>query len=165
MKSEKKDDCCAIKSPKFGQWDLGFMARNKAREWAIVGASDDIIQDIAQAIAERIPPQYKVGFAHVADEGYTKRRVFNAEYTRKNKLHCLNFDGTIGQWQYRDLFAEMDIVLVNGNHFKAENTIDAAEDVNAMLKNILSNIQIPVIKGLVLAGGRSTITASRNEST
>lgn len=156
FKTEKKEDCCAIKSPKFGKLDMGFFARNKEREWAITGASDDEIQDLARVITEKIPPQYKVGFAHIMNENTGKRRVFNAEYVEKSKLHCFNFDGIIGQWRYRDLFAGIDIVLVNGNHFKAENTIDAREDLNTILKKIISSINIPAIKGLVLAGGRST---------
>jgi molybdopterin-guanine dinucleotide biosynthesis protein A len=118
--------------------------------------SDEEIQDLARTITEKIPPQYKVGFAHVFNENTGKRRVFNAEYVQKNKLHYINLDGVMGAWQYRDLFAEMDIVLVNGNHFKVVNTVDASEDLNDILKKILSNIQLPVIKGLVLAGGRST---------
>ena len=156
FKTEKKEDCCAIKSPRFGKLDMGNFARNKQREFALVGASDDAIQSLAIVIAQKIPPPYKVGFAHIFEENARKRSVFNAEYLKKDGLHHLIIDGEKGAWQHRDMMSEMDIVLVNGNHFNLENTLDVTLPLDDILKAILSKIELPKIKGLVLAGGRST---------
>jgi molybdenum cofactor guanylyltransferase len=156
FKTEKKEDCCAIKSPKFGKLDMGVFARNKQREFALVGDDDEVIQSLALTIAQKITPQYKVGFAHVLTENTKKRSVFDVEYTQKNGLHHIVIDGQKGAWQYRDMFSNIDIVLVNGNHFSLENTINITLNLDEIIAKILRGITLPKIKGVVLAGGRST---------
>jgi molybdenum cofactor guanylyltransferase len=156
FKTEKKEDCCAIKSPKFGKLDVGIFARNKQREFALVGGTDEAIQNFAMTIANSLPPQYRVGFAHILDKNTRNRSVFNTEYSRKNAMHHLVVDGQKGANQYRDMFSDIDIVLVNGNHFPIENTIDISLNIDEILKQILRGLELPKIKGVVLAGGRST---------
>jgi molybdopterin-guanine dinucleotide biosynthesis protein A len=156
FKTEKKEDCCAIKSPKFGKLDMGIFARNKQREFALIGGDDEAIQSLALTVAQKIPPQYRVGFAHILTENTRNRGVFNVEYTQKSGLHHLVIDGQKGVNQYRDMFSSIDIVLVNGSHFPMENTIDISLDIDEILKQILRGIELPKIKGVVLAGGRST---------
>jgi molybdenum cofactor guanylyltransferase len=156
FKTEKKEDCCAIKSPKFGKLDMGTFARNKQREFALIGGDDEAIQNLALTIAQKIPPQYKVGFAHILTENTKKRSVFDVEYTQKNGLHHIVVEGQKGAWQYRDLFSSMDILLVNGNHFTIENSIDISLKIDEIMQQILRGLTLPTIKGVVLAGGRST---------
>jgi molybdenum cofactor guanylyltransferase len=156
FKTEKKEDCCAIKSPKFGKLDMGTFARNKQREFALVGGDDETIQSIALTIAQKIPPQYRVGFVHILIENTRNRSVFNVEYTQKSGLHYLVEDGQKGVNQYRDMFSDIDIVLVNGNHFPMENMIDISLGLDEILAKILRGLEPPKIKGVVLAGGRST---------
>jgi molybdenum cofactor guanylyltransferase len=156
FKTEKKEDCCAIKSPKFGKLDMGLFARNKQTEFALVGGSDQEIQDCAVRIAQKLTPQYKVGFAHILTENKEKNTVFAAEYTQKNGLHHLVLDEKKGTYQYRDMMSQMDIILVNGNHFSVENTINIQHKFDVFLAQILRGLLPPKIKGLVLAGGRST---------
>lgn len=156
FKTEKKEDCCAIKSPKFGKLDMGTFARNKQREFALVGGDDETIQSLALTIAQKIPPQYRVGFAHILIENTRIRSIFNVEYTQKSGLHHLVADGQKGVNQYRDMFSDIDIVLVNGNHFPMENMIDISLNFDEILAKILRGLEPPKIKGVVLAGGRST---------
>jgi molybdenum cofactor guanylyltransferase len=164
FKTEKKEDCCAIKSPRFGKLNMGSFARNKDREFALVGGDDEAVQNIALTIAQKIPPQYRVGFAHILTENAKKRGVFDVEYTQKGSLHHIVVQGQKGVWQHRDMFGSMDIVLVNGNHFSLENTIDITANLDEILAKILGipmqaglrGLELPTIKGLVLAGGRST---------
>jgi molybdenum cofactor guanylyltransferase len=156
FKTEKKEDCCAIKSPKFGKLDMGVFARNKQAEFALVGGSDQEIQDCAVRIAQKMAPQYKVGFAHILTENKPKNNVFELEYTQKNGLHHLVLGGEKGSYQYRDMMSFMDVILVNGNHFPLENSIDIGLDFDTILAKILRPPLTPKIKGLVLAGGRST---------
>jgi molybdenum cofactor guanylyltransferase len=167
FKTEKKEDCCATKSPKFGKLDMGVFARNKQTEFALVGGSDQDIQDCAVRIAQELAPQYKVGFAHILSEHNQKNTVFGAEYTQKNGLHHLVSNEKKGTYQYRDMMSQMDLILVNGNHFPLENTINIQLDFDLILARIwspatsqtpsgLRGLSPPKIKGLVLAGGRST---------
>jgi molybdenum cofactor guanylyltransferase len=156
FKTEKKEDCCAIKSPKFGKLDVGVFAPNKQREFALVGGDDETIQNLARTISQKMTPQYKVGFAHVLTQNTRNSGVFNIEYTQKSGLHHLVMDEQKGIYQYRDMFSNMDIVLVNGNHFSLENTIDISLNLEEIIAKILRGITLPKIKGVVLAGGRST---------
>ena len=156
FKTEKKEDCCAIKSPRFGKLDMGFFARNKQREFALVGGDDEAIQCLALIIAQKIPPQYKVGFAHILSENTRNRGIFNVKYTQKSGLHHVVLDGQKGVNQYRDMFSDVDIVLVNGNHFSIDNRIDISLSLDEILAKILRGLALPKIKGVVLAGGRST---------
>ena len=111
FKTEKKEDCCAIKSPRFGKLDMGVFARNKQREFALVGGDDEAIQSLALTIAQKIPPQYRVGFAHILSENTRNRGIFNVEYTQKSGLHHVVLDGQKGVNQYRDMFSDVDIVV------------------------------------------------------
>jgi molybdenum cofactor guanylyltransferase len=156
FKTEKKEDCCAIKSPKFGKLEMGTFARNKQREFGLIGGDDEAIQGLALTIAQKIPPQYRVGFVHILSENTRNRSVFDAEYTQKSGLHHFVVQGQKGAWQYRDMFSSMDIVLVNGNHFPMENTIDISSQMDEIMMQILRGLTLPTIKGVVLAGGRST---------
>jgi molybdenum cofactor guanylyltransferase len=156
FKTEKKEDCCAIKSPKFGKLDMGVFARNKQTEFALVGGSDQDIQDCAVRIAQKLAPQYKVGFAHILTENKPKNNVFEVEYTQKNGLHHLVLDEKKGTYQFRDMMSQTDVILVNGNHFSVENTINIQHKFDVFLAQILRGLFPPKIKGLVLAGGRST---------
>jgi molybdopterin-guanine dinucleotide biosynthesis protein A len=156
FRTEKKEDCCAIKSPKFGKLNLGIFTRNKQTEFALVGGSDQDIQDFAVKIAQKIPPPCKVGFAHILTENKEKNNVFATEYTQKNGLHHFVLGGQKGSYQYRDMMSQMDIILVNSNHFSVENQIDIKHDFDTILAEILRGLLPPKIKGLVLAGGRST---------
>jgi molybdopterin-guanine dinucleotide biosynthesis protein A len=156
FKTEKKEDCCAIKSTKFGKLDMGTFARNKQREFAFVGGDDEAIQSFALTIAQKVPPQYKVGFAHILDKNTRNRSIFDTEYAQKSTMHHIIIEGQKSIYQYRDLFSNMDIVLVNGNHFPMENTINISSQIDEIMMQILRGLTLPKIKGVVLAGGRST---------
>jgi molybdenum cofactor guanylyltransferase len=156
FKTEKKEDCCAIRSPKFGKLDMGTFARNKQREFALIGGDDEAIQSFAAQIAQKVAPQYRVGFTHIFDKNTRNRSIFGVEYVQKNALHHIIVEGKQGAYQYRDMFSSMDVVLVNGNHFSMENTIDISLQMDEILSKILRGLTLPTIKGVVLAGGRST---------
>jgi molybdopterin-guanine dinucleotide biosynthesis protein A len=109
---------------------LGNFARN---EWAIIGTPCGNIQKLAKTLAESITPprsigiqaQYKVAYIdadHKAgDEG--ANLPFDIEYTDKIGYHRLDFAAKMTHFQFRPLFNDADIVLVNGNHFEAKRQI------------------------------------------
>ncbi len=184
---------------------LGDFARN---EWAIIGTPCGNIQNLAQALKEQAPPQYKIAYIdadHKAgDEG--TNLPFALEYTDKIGYHRLDFNAQLTPFQFRALLNGMDVALVNGNHFSAKRQIivldpkkmeslsrkldrltavdlfltvnnDETEIPHFLKKHlpnwvgipifninetekianfIVSKIQIPPLKSLILVGGKST---------
>ncbi len=96
-------------------------------EWAIIGTPCENIQDLAKKIGEKLTPQYKIGYVdadHKAGDDGANLAPFAAEYTDKIGFHRLDFDQkTWTPFQFRPLFNDADIVLVNGNHFTAARQI------------------------------------------
>ena len=203
------------KHAKLAKSTLGNFARN---EWAIIGTPCGNIQKLAQALNNFIPPsrknrdfvpqQYKMAYIdadHKAgDEG--ENLTFAAEYTDKISYHRLDFAAKMTPFQFRTLFNDADLALVNGNHFEAKrqivvldpkkmeslskklNRLTAVDlfltvnteggEIPEFLKNHISNwasipilslsetekianfliskIEIPPLKSLILVGGKST---------
>ena len=110
------------KHAKLAKSALGNFARN---EWAIIGTPCGNIQKLAKALAEKLPPQYKTAYIdadHKAgDEG--EKLSFAAEYTDKIGYHRLDFSAKMTPFQFKTLFNEADLALVNGNHFEAKRQI------------------------------------------
>ena len=96
-------------------------------EWAIIGTPCGNIQDLAKKLGEKWVSQYKVGYVdadHKAGDDGANLAPFAAEYTDKIGFHRLDFDQKMGTpFQFRPLFNNADIVLVNGNHFTAARQI------------------------------------------
>ncbi len=157
MASEKKDDCCAVKNPQFGKLEKGIFARDKNREIALIGDNDEKVQSYAREIARRLTPQYRVAFAHKIEAEKSVNPSFSIEYIEKQGLNSLNFEGTMGEWQFRKIFADADLVLTNANHFpEVEKKIDLAEGLMLIMPEIYAWLIPPSVKGLILAGGRSS---------
>ena len=95
-------------------------------EWAILGTACGHIQQLAQRLARALPPALQVGYVdadHAADSD-DNSLVFNAEYTDKIRFHRL--DRAAAQWsawQFRTAFNDVDVALVNGNHFAASRQL------------------------------------------
>lgn len=102
----------------------GDFARN---EWGIIGAPCGAIQKLALAIAEQLTPAYKVAYIDAdhssAEEAAEQESIYTLNYTDKISFQRLDFRGKLTPFQYRAFFNEQDIVLINGNHFKADRQI------------------------------------------
>ncbi len=109
--------------------DYGMFARN---EWAIVGTPCGNIKKIAFEVIQRLSTKFKVGYVDAdhmsADEGDMLANTAlgagaSMEYTDKIDYH--NFADKVDYeiYQYRSQFNGEDLVLVNGNHFKARQQI------------------------------------------
>jgi molybdenum cofactor guanylyltransferase len=96
-------------------------------EWAIIGTPCGNIQDLAKKLAGKLAPQYKVGYVdadHKAGDDGANLAPFTSEYTDKIGFHRLDFaQQNLTPFQFRPLFNDTDIVLVNGNHFTANRQI------------------------------------------
>jgi molybdenum cofactor guanylyltransferase len=112
------------KHAKLARPNLGNFARN---EWAIIGTPCGNIQNLAKKIAEKMTPQYKIGYAdedHKSGDAGENIAPFSAEYTNKITYHRFDFEGkTWTNLQFNALLNQVDLVLINGNHFKAARQI------------------------------------------
>lgn len=104
--------------------DFGFFGR---KEWSIVGTPCGNIQKLAIDLIACFSKDYKVAYVdadHAAPNSQGgEPSGATLEYTDKIAFH--QFDTTLkfDTFQYRQWFNEMDLVLVNGNHFQAKHQI------------------------------------------
>lgn len=124
--------------------DFGFFGR---REWAIVGAPCGKIKTLANAIIKVLSSDYKIAYvdADHASEQNNDNQIFvqraALEYTDKITFHQFNTTLKFDTFQYRQWFNEMDLVLVNGNHFQAKQQIVVIDPTKeASLKKRLSQL-------------------------
>lgn len=111
--------------PNYGQF-----ARN---EWAIIGAPCGNIQQLAYQLIAQLSKKYKVSYVdadHKSADGDEVQETKTAmaygahlEYTDKITHHRFDTKASLTSFQFRQYFNEQDIVLVNGNHFKAKKQI------------------------------------------
>lgn len=104
-------------------------------EWAIIGAPCGDIQQLAYGLIHELKESYRIAYVdadHNHDkmehnEGVLTRNAMEAgaflEYTDKISRHRFDIQGNFDSYQYRYQFNEADMVLVNGNHFKAKQQI------------------------------------------
>lgn len=104
----------------------GTFARN---EWAILGTSCGKIQQLAYALAKQLSQNYKVAYvgADEAKKQITKQNAIEygavMEYADKISFYRFDHKANLNSYQFRQQFKEQDLVLVNGNHFKAKQQI------------------------------------------
>ena len=112
------------KHAKLTRPNLGNFARS---EWAIMGTPCGNIQDLAKKIAAKLTPQYTIGYVdadHKAGDDGAILAHFSAEYTDKIGFHRIDFNKKdLNPFQFRPLFNDADVVIVNGNHFTAARQI------------------------------------------
>ena len=115
---------------------LGNFGRN---EWAILGTNCGAIKKLAFQLSEAMSPKWKIAYVDadhqkIGSEQLAARpdepvgRVgspgyFAAAFTDKITYNHFDFSGKPTAWQFRPMFNEMDMVLVNGNHFTAQSQV------------------------------------------
>lgn len=116
------------KHAKLTKPNVGFFGRN---EWAIIGTPCGNIKKMAYQLTEILSKDYKVAYvdADHADEQnevhgfHTQAAGSQMQYTDKISHHQFSFHANLDSYQYRYWFNEQDLVIVNGNHFKAKKQI------------------------------------------
>ena len=117
------------KHAKLTRPNYGNFARN---EWAFLGTPCSEIKKLAFQLTESLSKKHKIGYVDAdhksADEAVTdadSAMSFGAkmEYTDKITFHRFDKKGQVNDWDFRQQFNGMDLVLVNGNHFKAKNQV------------------------------------------
>jgi molybdenum cofactor guanylyltransferase len=112
------------KHAKIARPDMGNFGRS---EWAIMGTTCGNIQELAKLLAKKMTPPYTIGYVdadHKAGDEGAELTPFAGVYTDKIGYHRLDFaQKAFGSFQFRALFNNTDVVLVNGNHFTAARQI------------------------------------------
>jgi len=119
------------KHAKLTRPNLGEFGRN---EWAIIGTPCGNIQQLSFRLIEVLQKKIKVSYVdadHKNEDEPIGLEVENPalalgatmEYTDKISHHRFDLKSEMNAWQYRAMFNEQDLILVNGNHFKAKNQI------------------------------------------
>lgn len=120
------------KHAKLTRPQLGNFGRN---EWAIIGTPCGNIQKIAYQLTEILSKNFKVSYVDAdhksadteIEDGKKENTAMqvgaNWVYTDKITHHRIDFNAQLDSFGYRSLFNEQDLVLVNGNHFKAQKQI------------------------------------------
>ena len=110
------------KHTKLTKPNIGQFARN---EWAIMGTSCGNIQKLAMDLNEKLSPNFKTAYVDAdhksGDEG--ESLPYFMAYTDKINFNRFDYKNTVTDFQYRSFFNETDLVLINGNHFKANRQI------------------------------------------
>ena len=119
------------KHTKLARPNLGEFGRN---EWAIIGTPCGNIQELSYRLIDVLHKTFKVSYvdadhknedepAGLEVENPALALGANLEYTDKISHHRFDIKSDLNTFQYRTLFNEQDLILVNGNHFKAKNQI------------------------------------------
>ncbi|MEM9918810.1 MAG: NTP transferase domain-containing protein [Bacteroidota bacterium] len=127
-------------------------------EWAIMGIPSETIQGLVRQLSVELGSRYKLAYA-TADDKDADEPVSNDheqssilahagtfEYTDKINFHRIDFEAHLQDHQFRMLFNDQDLILVNGNHLRAARQIvvvDARKE-NALWKQSdrLTDVQL-----------------------
>ncbi len=140
------------KHAKLARPDIGHFSRN---EWAILGAPCINIKLLAADVIAALSPQYKCAYAdstHNDEEVLPPGRLANGatlEYTDQINNHQFNFDLGLKSINFRQQFADADLVLVNGNHqpAKAQVVIIYQNKMASLQKRVsqLTNVELVLL--------------------
>ncbi len=148
----------ALKRPSLGQF-----GRN---EWAMIGAPCGSIQDLAQSLMAHLGERYQIAYVDAdhksADDAAENlpqnplNRGASMVYNDKITHRQFEWGRDMGPFQFRPLFNEQDLILVNGNHFEAARQvviIDPRKEQSLQKKlDRLGNVQL-----FLLAEGQTDI--------
>lgn len=97
-------------------------------EWAIIGAPCDIISNLATDLNAILSENHKLAFIDADHNRGRRKEKFALSYTDKISYQQVSFNQKPEQKQYRKYFNELDLVLINGNHFVGDKQIVIIND-------------------------------------
>ncbi|WP_374949320.1 NTP transferase domain-containing protein [Mucilaginibacter sp.] len=95
-------------------------------EWAILGGHCTVIKFLADQVITALSTRYKCAYAdtsHPNDIVQVPGKLANGavlEYTDQINYSQLNYNEPLDAFKQRELFSQMDLILVNGNHQQAK---------------------------------------------
>jgi len=140
------------KHAKLARPALGHYGRN---EWALVGTSCGQIQQLARQIIAAFSDRYRCAYLdadHAGADAAPELPVMLAAgaqmaYTDMIDHHQFRVQGSLGSHQFRQLFQEADLIVVNGNHHPAARQvviIDPAKE-NSLRKRLAQLTDVALI--------------------
>jgi molybdopterin-guanine dinucleotide biosynthesis protein A len=136
---------------------LGEFHRN---ELAIIGTTCNNIRDLSNRIIQELYAKYHIAYVDAdhkgsqIDEGSALVHGAMLEYTDKISYHNLSLKQPFTSFQNCSLFVEQDLVLVNGNHYKAQSQIIVIDPLKPLDQKLekLTNVEL-----ILLADGVESI--------
>lgn len=124
-------------------------------EIALIGAPCGIIQEISKKLAAHFS-DLRVGYVDAAHNNEEPAGEYTMGYTDRIDFHQVKFISDHMEYEFRSLFNACDLVLVNGNHFKAEKQLVL---INEKKKESLERKQdrLTNVLGFILDDGQGEI--------
>ncbi|MDZ7693056.1 MAG: NTP transferase domain-containing protein [Balneolaceae bacterium] len=133
------------KHKKLQRPNWGSFGRN---ELAILGTTCSLIGKLTENISEALHPHYNLAYVDAEHGSKNSEKAFpGLLYSNGNKTQQFNFQDEINEYHIKSLFNERDLVLVNGNHYSANQQI-LVVDSRKSLEN--KQEQLTDIKMIVL---------------
>lgn len=92
-------------------------------ELVFLGAPCGVIQDLTRKVAAVRSAQYRIGYVDADHGDGATPSSFHRAYTDKISSHEVQFAHGDLTYDFRGVFADSDLVLVNGNHFPADQQV------------------------------------------
>ncbi|MGK0391068.1 MAG: molybdopterin-guanine dinucleotide biosynthesis protein A [Maribacter sp.] len=111
------------KHSKIARPDLGQYSRN---EWAILGAPCGTIQTFAHQIVKQFKDEYQLAYldaSHNEEDLKTKDSTYILNLEERGNAISILHSNHPSAFKMKGLLNEIDITLINGNHFKANQQI------------------------------------------
>ncbi|MEQ6119156.1 NTP transferase domain-containing protein [Reichenbachiella sp. MALMAid0571] len=142
-----------IKHAKITRLDIGNFHKN---EYSILGTPCGNIKKLAFDIISNLSTDYKIGYVD-ADHKSANENAHNSncaleygaslEYIDKINFHRFDTSQSLNEYDYRQHFSSQDLVLVNGNHFKAKKQIIVIDPKKPLEKKLekLTNVALVLL--------------------
>lgn len=123
-------------------------------EWAFVGTQCSTVKALVNKIVTALSPQYKCVYAdanhHPESDGNNVLADVSyqtiIEYFSNKPYHQFNFIKQCSQFEFRQIFNDADLILLNGNHFEASTQViivdSTKEDSLRKKMPSLTNVQM-----------------------
>jgi molybdopterin-guanine dinucleotide biosynthesis protein A len=100
-----------LSKPKGGQFHR--------REWAILGTNCNAIKKLSKDLYKSLQPKYKVGYVDADHQSGDEDIDIQFNQILMDRINFFQFQTNTGvnSFHYKEWLSELDLVLVNGNHF------------------------------------------------
>ena len=92
-------------------------------EVAFLGAPCSLIQEETEALAALLKPTHQIAYVDTSHTEKENNSNFKSSFVDEQSSLSLNFQGQGLDFSQRSIFADCDLVFVNGNHTTAEHQI------------------------------------------
>jgi molybdopterin-guanine dinucleotide biosynthesis protein A len=139
-----------LKHAKIERRNIGEFHQN---EFAILGTPCGEIKKLSFSIIEKLKSKYKVGYVdadhksadeHTTDLNSAVSSGAGLEYVDKINFNRFDINQPVNSFDYKQQFESQDLVIVNGNHFKAKKQIIVIDQKKPLEKKLekLTNVTL-----------------------